>query len=71
MKKLQLVLQGRDNWNRPIYEADGHLYVDTDPRNGQNPKICTKLNDDFFGEPDIPISEDIEIEFIPHRDIWY
>lgn len=71
MKKLQLLYRGRDNWDRPVYEANGHLYVDTDPRSGHGPNICTKLNDDFCGEPDTPISEDIEMEFIPHRDIWY
>ena len=70
MKKLQLLYIGRDNWSRPVYEANGHLYVDTEPRKGYGPHICTKLNDDFCGEPDTPISDDIEIEFIPCRDIW-
>lgn len=71
MKTLQLHYRGRDNWDRPVYEAEGHLYVDTDPRDGRPPHICTKLNDKFYGEPDTPISEDIEVVFVPRRDIWY
>ncbi len=70
MKKLQLHYKGRDDWDRPVYEANGHLYVDIEPRNVHGPNICTKLNDDFYGEPDTPIPDDIEIEFIPCRDIW-
>jgi hypothetical protein len=29
-----------------------------------------KYNNEFDGEPDMPISEDIQIEFIPCRDTW-
>ena len=32
--------------------------------------ICTKYNNEFDGEPDMPVSEDIQIEFIPCRDTW-
>lgn len=75
MKKLTLTLKGRDSWSRPVYEYDGNLYVDVDPRSKREPEICTKLNNFFDGEPDTPIKhiksyENMEIDFIPFRDTW-
>lgn len=70
MKKLILNYKGRDSWSRPVYEANGNLYVDVDPRKGWKPNIHTKYNNEFDGEPDMPISENIEVEFVPCRDIW-
>lgn len=70
MKYLTLIFIGRDSWDRPVYEADGKLYVNADPRKGKGPEICTKCNNAFDGGPDFPIAGDIEIEFVPCRDIW-
>lgn len=70
MKNMMIIYKGRDSWDRPVYEAEGRLYVDVDPRKGRGPDICTKCNNEFDGEPDAPIAEDIEIEFIPQRDTW-
>lgn len=70
MKKLTLTYIGRDSWDRPVYESEDRLYVDIDPRKSRQPDICTKQNNAFDGEPNIPISEDIKIEFIPFRDTW-
>ena len=70
MEKLTLNYKGHDSWSRPVYEAGGNLYVDVDPRKGWKPNIHTKYNDEFDGEPDMPISENIQIEFIPCRDTW-
>ncbi|MEY8389839.1 hypothetical protein D3Z47_02220 [Lachnospiraceae bacterium] len=70
MEKLTLNHKGRDSWDRPVYEAGGRLYVDVDPRKGREPKICTKYNNEFDGEPDMPIAEGTEVEFVPGRDIW-
>ena len=69
MKKLELVYKGRDSWDRPVYECDGTLYVDTDPRS-EYPNICTKANNEFDGEPDCPIGDDVEVVFVPSRDVW-
>jgi len=69
MKKLKLIYKGSDSWNRPVYEAEGRLYVDIDPREGWGPSIYTKRNNEFDGEPDIPISEDTELEFVPQREV--
>ena len=67
---LTLTHIGRDSWDRPVYECDGRLYVDVDPRKNSAPEICTKYNGEFDGEPDDHIPNGTEIIFIPHRDIW-
>ena len=46
-----LTYVGRDSFCRPVYEADGHYYVDVDPRRDMKPNICTKYRDEFDGEP--------------------
>lgn len=66
--KLTLNYKGRDSWSRPVYEANGKLYVDVDPRKGRGPDICTKYNNDFDGEPCDPV--EAEFEFVPCRDTW-
>ena len=70
MKKLILTHIGRDDWERPVYKSNGKLYVDVDPRKNRQPDICTKHNNEFYGEPDTPISEGTIVEFIPARDVW-
>ena len=70
LPKLQLRLLGRDSWSRPVYECEGKLYVDIDPRADRQPDICTKQGNDFDGEPCDPVPEWMEVEFLPHRDTW-
>ena len=70
MKKLTLDFIGRDNWDRPVYKCNDKLYVDVDPRLSKKPEICTKQNNEFYGEPLEQISNDIEIEFFPFRNGW-
>ena len=60
----------RDSWSRPVYEANGRLYVDVNPVKDKAACICTKYQNDFDGEPDCHIRSDIEIEFSPCRDTW-
>jgi len=69
---LTLKWLGRDDWERPVYDNGyGKLYVDVDPRSGRKPDICTKNNNEFYGEPDMPVSEKYTgIIFIPKRDVW-
>lgn len=31
MKKLILNYKGRDDWERPVYESNGQVYVDVSP----------------------------------------
>ena len=68
--KLTLRLLGRDSWDRPVYECDGKLYVDVDPRRSRPADICTKYGNAFDGEPCDPIPENTIIEFVPERDTW-
>lgn len=75
MSKLILIHKGRDSWDRPVYECNGNLYVDVEPRKKSKPNICTKYNNDFDGEPDTPLAimqkyKDVIIEFVPCRDTW-
>ena len=75
IKHLTLIFIGCDSWERPVYECDGRLYVDTDPRSHRAPRICTKLNNMFDGEPDTPIDvienyKDARIRFVPERAVW-
>ena len=71
MKKLVLNYKGNDSCDRPVYEADEKLYVDVDPCSDCNPKICTKYNNTFGGEPDSEIPAGTEIEFVPNRVVWW
>ena len=70
--QLLLVHLGRDSWDRPVYRCltNGRLYVDTDPRKGREPHICTKCWDDFEGEPCDPVDADFTFVFVPQRDTW-
>lgn len=68
--KLTLTHKGRDSWDRPVYECDGTLYVDVDPRRHRKPEICTKLGNHFDGEPNNPIAANVAVEFVPCRDVW-
>ena len=61
---------GRDSWDRPVYESEGEYYVDVDPFTFRPPNICTKANNEFDGEPDIPVAEGTEFLFVPKRDVW-
>ena len=70
MKSLKLTHIGRDSFDRPVYECEGNLYVDVDPRKNMPANINTKADNKFDGEPDWPIDEDIEVTFIPGRDTW-
>ncbi len=70
MSNLTLTFKEYDNWDRPVCESEGRLYVDVDPMSGHGPDICTKYNNDFYGEPDTHIRADIEVTFIPHRITW-
>lgn len=67
---MDLNFKGWDDWDRPVYESNGRLYVDVDPRDGRGPDICTKYRNEFYGEPDVPIKPGVELNFIPERMVW-
>ncbi len=65
-----LTYKGRDSWSRPVYEAGGRLYVDTEPvSDATPPAICTKYGNAFDGEPDNPVEG--RFVFLPKRDTWH
>lgn len=66
--KLVLKFIGRDSWGRPVYEAEGKLYVDVAPLKDHEPDICTKNNNTFNGEPCDSVKA--EFVFVPCRDVW-
>jgi len=67
---VTLFFLGNDDFDRPVYELDGYLYVDVDPRKDWPPAIHTKNNNDFYGEPCSPVFKDVEIVFDPFRITW-
>ena len=74
--KIKLYYIDNDSCDRPVYKDDiGRLLVDTEPRKSYEPKLCTKLNNAFEGEPDTPVSylkdyKNAEFEFVPNRVTW-
>ena len=69
-KILELTHIGRDSFDRPVYKCGEKLYVDVDPRGHMPADIHTKSDNDFDGEPDWRIDDDVEVVFIPLRDTW-
>ena len=59
MKALHLI--GVDGWSRPVYQDEtGQLWKDINLGNGE-PDLCSSADNNFDGEPDVPISGDYEI----------
>lgn len=72
---LKLNYIGNDSHQLPVYECDGRLYVDADPRKHVQPKICTKYKNGFDSEPDTPIYvidslKNADLIFVPERITW-
>lgn len=71
MKTKTLKFCGWDSWDRPVYEDEREIYwKDIDPRPDSLPKLCTAVNNEFDGEPDWPIAENIQVFFEPNRMTW-
>ena len=59
MKKLRFI--GTDNWSRPVYEDEaGWLWKDVNLGSGK-PYLHSVADNDFEGEPDMPIKGEFEI----------
>ena len=57
MRKLQSI--GIDDWSRPVYkDGTGKLWKDINLGNG-TPCLYSSTNNDFYGEPDMPIKGDL------------
>lgn len=69
-RTLRLLYITLDDHGRPVYRtSDDRLYVDIDHRAWRPAAIATKYRNEFYGEPDQPISPDLEIEFVPRRQV--
>lgn len=69
MEKIKLHFIGEDSWGRPVYRNDNDmLFVDVEPLIHCPPKICTKYQNMFDGEPDNLARG--EFEFLPKRVVW-
>ncbi len=63
-EELKVKLVGIDSWDRPVYkDKDGNLYKDVNLGRGEL-DLHTAVNNDFYGEPDSPISDDIKVSVI-------
>lgn len=63
-KELNVKLVGIDDWNRPVYkDKKGYLYKDVHCGMGTL-SLCTVYLNKFYGEPDIPIKEDIKVNIV-------
>ena len=57
MKEIELKFIGIDSWGRPVYEGqNGKLWKDVTLGRG-TPELCSACNNDFYGEPDMPIAK--------------
>lgn len=63
-KILKIKFVGIDNWDRPVYKDEkGNIFKDTNLGHGKL-ALCTSVNNDFYGEPDAPIFEDIKVKIV-------
>lgn len=65
-KKIIIELKpiGIDNWDRPVYiNKDGKIYKDISLGQGNlRDSLCSAVNNEFYGEPFIPLRKDKNIE---------
>jgi hypothetical protein len=55
MEKMKLVFAGIDSWDRPVYkDENGRLWKDV-TLGSDSPELYSAYNDEFDGEPDMPI----------------
>ena len=63
-EELKVKLVGIDSWDRPVYkDKSGNLYKDVNLGRGEL-DLHTAVNNDFYGEPDSPISDYIKVSVI-------
>ena len=63
-EELKVKFVGIDSWDRPVYkDKEGNLYKDVNLGRGEL-DLHTAVNNDFYGEPDSPISDDIKVSVI-------
>lgn len=67
-KELKIKFIGYDNWHRPVYkDKDSNFYKDINLGDGVL-SLYTSSNNDFYGEPDYPIKDDIKVSIVNSLD---
>lgn len=67
-KELNVKFVGIDDWSRPVYkDKKGHLYKDVNCGKGTL-SLCTVYLNEFYGEPFIPIKEEIKVNIVKKFD---
>lgn len=67
MEKV-LLFVGRDGCNRPVYKDEkGDIWKDIEYLHEERRVLHSCVNNDFEGEPNLPMEKDIKIIFIPCR----
>lgn len=63
-KELTVKLLGFDDWERPVYkDKNGNLYKGVN-QNKDVISLCTVGDNEFYGEPHIPIKDDVKINIV-------
>lgn len=63
-KELKIKLVGIDNWDRPVFKDEsGNVYKDVNLGRGVL-ALHTSSSNDFYGEPDMPINDDIKVNIV-------
>lgn len=62
MSKLELSYIGDDAWSRPVYQDQfQHLWKDIECGDFEAPSLYSSVNNEFDGEPNIPINQEFVI----------
>ncbi len=75
-KVLHLKFLGRDSWDRPVYkDNNGVIWKDVEPRADREANLCTSVDNELDGEPDIGMKylkayQNVLVIFEPKRDVW-
>lgn len=67
---LRLEYRGRVSWDRPVYECDGRLYVDVDPRRSRPADICTKQGNALTASPATLFRRERSLSLSQSGDTW-
>lgn len=64
VKILTIKQIGIDDWHRPVYiDRKGRIYKDINVGYGVI-LLCTASNNNFYGEPEVPVKVDVEINVV-------
>lgn len=74
--EITLTYLGNDSWDRPVYqEGNKKLWKDVEPLSDREANLCSSVNNQFDGEPDIHMTsikkyQNAIIKYVPQRIVW-